>query len=57
MILETLAKHGAAPKSFVSLGIENAFTKKTGSQKYLRKLHKIDASSISKQAFMLLGKS
>ena len=57
MILETLAKHGAAPKSFVSLGIENAFTQKTGSQKYLRKTHKIDASSIAKQALMLLGET
>ena len=45
-IAEALMDAGAAPGTFVRMGLRNTFSSVVGSQKYLRQVYSIDASAI-----------
>ena len=47
-VAEVLMEAGTLPRFFLRMGLRNCFSSEVGSQRYLRKVHDLDAASIAK---------
>ncbi len=54
MVLETFADASKFPQRFLRMGLDRCFSSVVGSQTYLRKVYKLDSSSIVRRTLELL---
>ena len=54
-VAETLLDHGAAPRTFLRIGLQSGFSSAVGCQQFLRGRYGLDSESIAQRTVKLLN--